>query len=117
MAIQVVEQFSRSSSLGRSDIYFLLNPLPTDFLLYAMGKTESEEVKKALSLYFTGLKPTRVSLRGQDLSRMGYAPGPIYAEIFQDLLRARLDGKLHSRQEEIEYVQQKFAKTDRPLRV
>lgn len=117
MAIQVVEQFSRSSSLGRSDIYFLLNPLPTDFLLYAMGKTESEEVKKALSLYFTGLKPTRVSLRGQDLSRMGYAPGPIYAEIFQDLLRARLDGKLHSRQEEVEYVQQKFAKPDRPLRV
>lgn len=115
-AIQVVDRLSRFSSLGRSDIYFLLNPLPTDFLLYAMGKTESGEVKKALSLYFTGLKPTRVSLSGQDLGRMGYAPGPIYAEIFQELLRAKLDGELHSHQEEIEYVREKFAKTAHPLR-
>jgi tRNA nucleotidyltransferase (CCA-adding enzyme) len=109
MAIQMVDRLSRSSLPARSDIYFLMKPLPTEYLLYAMGKTESEEVKKALSLYFTGLKPTRVSLSGRDLSRMGYAPGPIYSEIFQELLRARLDGKLNSRQEEVEYVQQKFA--------
>ena len=41
---------------------------------------------------------------------MGYTPGPIYSEILQALLRARLDGKLHNRQEEMEFVQQKFDK-------
>jgi tRNA nucleotidyltransferase (CCA-adding enzyme) len=115
-AIQVVDRISRFASLGRSDIYFLLNPLPTEFLLYGMGKTESGTVKKALSLYFTGLKPTRISLNGQDLTQMGYAPGPIYAEILQELLRAKLDGELHSHQEEMEYVQEKFARTPHPLR-
>jgi tRNA nucleotidyltransferase (CCA-adding enzyme) len=114
-AIQVVDRLSRSSSPSRSDIYFLLNPLPTDFLLYAMGKTESGEVQKSFSLYFTRLKPTRVSMSGQDLTRMGYAPGPIYTEILQELLRARLDEELHSHQEELEYVQEKFAKTVHPL--
>jgi hypothetical protein len=39
---------------------------------------------------------------------MGYIPGPIYSEILRALLRARLDKKLHNRQEEIEFVQQKF---------
>ncbi|MBM4330344.1 MAG: CBS domain-containing protein [Deltaproteobacteria bacterium] len=117
MANQVVDRMARLSFLRRSEIYFLLNPLPTDFLLFAMGKTDSEEVKKALSLYFTGLKPTKVSLSGKDLNRMGYPPGPIYTEIFQDLLRARLDGKLHSQQEEVEYVQQKFSKQETRLRV
>ncbi len=114
-AIQVIDRLSRSPSMSRSDIYFLLNPLPTEFLLYAMGKTESGEVQKALSLYFTRLKPTRVSLSGQDLTRMGYAPGPIYAEIFHDLLRAKLDGELHSHQEEMEYVRDKFTKAAHSL--
>ncbi len=58
-----------------------------------------------------------VSLSGQDLTRMGYAPGPSYTEIFQELLRAKLDGELHSHQEEIEYVRGKFAGTAQPLRV
>jgi hypothetical protein len=96
--------------MKRSDIFFLLNSLPTDFLLYAMGKTESEDGKKAISLYFTGLKNMRVSLRGKDLRRMGYIPGPIYTEILRALLRARLDGKLHSRQEETDYVLGNYAK-------
>jgi tRNA nucleotidyltransferase (CCA-adding enzyme) len=104
MSIQVVNRLSHISSIGRSEIYFLLHSLPADFLLFAMGKTQSESVKKAISLYFTGLKSTRVSLSGKDLRRMGYIPGPIYAEILRALLQARLDGKLHSRREEIDYV-------------
>jgi len=104
MSIQVVNRLSHISSIGRSEIYFLLHSLPADFLLFAMGKTQSESVKRAISLYFTGLKSTRVSLSGKDLRRMGYIPGPIYAEILRALLQARLDGKLHSRREEIDYV-------------
>jgi tRNA nucleotidyltransferase (CCA-adding enzyme) len=109
-AIQVVQRLSHSPAVRRSDLFLLLNSLPTEFLLYAMGKTESEGVKKAISLYFTGLKSTKVSLGGKDLRRMGYIPGPIYSEILRALLRARLDQKLHNRQEEIEFVQQKFDK-------
>jgi len=108
MAIQVVLRLAHSASMKRSDLYFLLHPLPPDFLLYAMGKTETEDVKKAISLYFTGLKRTRVSLSGKDLRRMGYKPGPIYAEILQSLLRARLDGKLQNHQDEVEYVLHRF---------
>ena len=109
-AIQVVQRLSHSPAMRRSDLFLLLDSLPTEFLLYAMGKTESEGVKKAISLYFTGLKSTKVSLGGKDLRRMGYIPGPIYSEILRALLRARLDQKLHNRQEEIEFVQQKFDK-------
>jgi tRNA nucleotidyltransferase (CCA-adding enzyme) len=117
ISVQVVNRISHSSTMKRSDIFFLLNSLPTDFLLYAMGKTESEDVKKAISLYFTGLKSIKVSLRGRDLRRMGYIPGPIYTEILQALLRGRLNGKLHSRQEEMDYVLERFAKpSSSPLR-
>jgi len=109
-SIQVVHRLAHSPSMKGSDLYLLLESLPTEFLLYAMGKTESEGVKKAISLYFTGLKSTKVSLSGKDLRRMGYIPGPIYSEILRALLRARLDKKLHNRQEEIDFVQQRFDK-------
>jgi len=109
-SIQVVHRLAHSPSMRGSDLYLLLDSLPTEFLLYAMGKTESESVKKAISLYFTGLKSTKVSLSGKDLRRMGYIPGPIYSEILRALLRARLDKKLHNRQEEIDFVQQRFDK-------
>ena len=113
MTLQAIDRISHSAPLEPSEIYFLLNPLDTSHLLFAMGRTESEEVKKAISLYFTRLKRTRVALSGKDLRRMGYVPGPVYAEILQSLLRAKLDGKLHSPQEEAEYVQQKFGRGEK----
>jgi len=107
-AIEVVHRLSQTPHIKRSDLYFLLCSLPTDFLLYSMGGSESQETKKAISLYFTELKRVRTSLRGRDLKRMGFVPGPIYTEILHSILRAKLDGKLASRQEELEFVQQKF---------
>ncbi len=104
----ITHRLSRTQK--RSEIYSLLNPLPTEFLLYAMGKTASEEAKKNISLYFTTLKNIRVSLRGKDLKQMGLPPGPVYTEIFQALLRARLDGKLATREEELDFVRRKYGK-------
>jgi tRNA nucleotidyltransferase (CCA-adding enzyme) len=108
MAFQVAQRLSPQPFPGRSEVYFLLNPLPTDFLLYVMGRTDAEAAKKAVSLYFTELKKVRVSLGGQDLKRMGFAPGPIFKEILQALLRAKLEGKLVSRQDELNFVAKKF---------
>jgi tRNA nucleotidyltransferase (CCA-adding enzyme) len=121
MAVQVVHRLSSSPPPGRSEIYSLLHPLPTDFLLYAMGKTEEERVKKAISLYFTELKRMKVLLAGKDLKKMGFVPGPVYTAILQDLLRRRLEEKISSRQEEIDFVLKKYnprqpVRSERPNR-
>jgi len=108
MAIQVVHRLFSSPPPGRSEVFFLLNPLPVDFILYAMGRSEEEGVKKSISMYFTELKRVKVSLRGKDLKKMGFVPGPIYAEILQAVLRARLEGKISSRQEEIDFVLKRY---------
>ena len=108
MAVQVAHRLSSSPSPGRSEIYFLLHPLPTEFLLYGMGRAEEERVKKAISLYFTELKRMKVSVAGKDLKKMGFIPGPVYTEILQDLLRRRLEGKISSRQEEVDFVLKKY---------
>jgi len=107
-AHQTIQRLSYSASLKRSELYSLLHPLPTPFLLYAMGRTESEEAKKAISVYFTELKRMRTFLSGKDLKKMGFPPGPIYHEILQALLRERLEGRIHSADAERTFVRENF---------
>jgi poly(A) polymerase len=47
-------------------------------------------------------------LRGKDLIEMGYTPGPIFAEMLQQIEDAQLGGELTSRQAAIDWVKQKY---------
>ena len=110
-AHQILQRLTYSAALERSDLHALLHPLPTPFLLYAMGRTESGEAKRAISVYFTELKRLRTSLSGKDLKKMGFPPGPLYHEILQALLRERLDGRIQSAEAERAFVHQNFGAT------
>jgi tRNA nucleotidyltransferase (CCA-adding enzyme) len=39
---------------------------------------------------------------------MGFQPGPLYKEIFTRLLEASLNGKVGTKEEEIEFVKERF---------
>lgn len=89
-------------------IYTLLSQYDTEFLLFIMAKANSENVKKIISSYFTRLKGVKVSLKGRDLKEAGFKPGPLYKEIFDSLLEARLNNAVHNRNEEMCFVMEKF---------
>jgi tRNA nucleotidyltransferase (CCA-adding enzyme) len=90
--------------LRRSQVYTILDPLCTEAKLFMMAKTEDEKVKREISLYFTSLKHVGTSLTGRDLIAMGFKPGPLFREIMHDLLMARLDQKIRSKEDEISFV-------------
>ncbi|HLG43388.1 MAG TPA: hypothetical protein VI337_00080, partial [Nitrospirales bacterium] len=50
-------------------------------------------------------------LRGDDLRALGIRPGPIYRDILNSLLYARLDGHVQSRDDELRFVRSRFART------
>ncbi len=90
------------------EVYRLLSPLEDEVLLYMMAKATKKEVKKAISLFITQWRQTRVSLNGKDLQEMGIPPGPIYREIFERLLEARLEGEVETESDERELVRREF---------
>jgi tRNA nucleotidyltransferase (CCA-adding enzyme) len=94
--------------MSKSDIYQLLSPLPTEALLFIMAKAGPETGRKAISLYFTQLKSIKISVKGEDLKTLGLPPGPLYKKILGALLDERMNGKLLTRKDEIEYVKQHF---------
>ena len=107
-AISVGQGFYRKAKLKASEIYHLLEDLDSEWLLFVMAKTQQEETRRAISLYFRNLKEVRPDLRGKDLKDMGISPGPIYRKILDSLLDGRLNGELTSREEEVDFVQRYF---------
>jgi len=88
----------------RSEIYELLDPIPTEVKLFMTAKTTQNLTRKYISLYFTQLKDIKPILRGADLIKMGIKPGPEIKKRLNDLLKARLDEGVITRQDEMDYI-------------
>ena len=88
----------------RSEIYTVLDPLPTEAKLFMMAKTTQMTTRRYISLYFTQLKNTKPLLTGGDLVQMGIKPGPSIRKTLADLLKARLDEQVMTRQDEMKYI-------------
>jgi tRNA nucleotidyltransferase (CCA-adding enzyme) len=103
-ADQALLELFRLKKPNRSQIYRLLSPIGTEFLLYMMAKSRQEPSKRFISLYFTHLKHLKPELTGRDIIALGYQPGPQIREILSRLHMARLNEKVQSKQEEIELI-------------
>lgn len=90
------------------ELYTLLNKYDTETLLYLMARANSEKIKRLISLFFTRLRGVSILLHGKDLVEMGFAPGPLFRNIMEKLLEARLNGLVKNRDDEIAFVKKHF---------
>jgi tRNA nucleotidyltransferase (CCA-adding enzyme) len=104
----VLEELSKRVARGRqilhSELYQWLKSLPVEILIHMMAITSKEEVRRNISLYFTKLCNVRIAITGNDLHKLGIPRGPVYREILDKLLDAKLDGKVETREDELEMV-------------
>ncbi len=80
----------------------LLTGLADETLIFIMAKDKSESVKRQVSAYLTTYRHVKPSLTGRDLQAMGLKPGPLYRNILDALLAARLNGEVNTEAEERE---------------
>ena len=105
---RLLDRLYRMETDDNYSIYTLLSQYDTEFLLFIMAKANNEKIKKLISNYFTRLKSVSISLKGKDLKNMGLTPGPLYKEIFDALLEARLKNSVNSKKEELDFVKTRF---------
>jgi tRNA nucleotidyltransferase (CCA-adding enzyme) len=89
-------------------IYYAFHSLGIPTILFTIAQAKDERHKKAISWYLTTLRNIKPSLKGKDLKAMGYTPGPLFNRVLKAVLDARLEGKLRSREEEIQFIKEKF---------
>jgi tRNA nucleotidyltransferase (CCA-adding enzyme) len=105
---EIARRLESKRRIRRSELYELLEPLSTEVKLFMMAKTTKKATKKWISLFFTKLRGQRSMLKGRDLIRLGVRPGPMMKEILANLLRARLDQRIKTRDDEINYVKRTY---------
>ena len=97
-------KMAKQRILKNSELYHLLSPLTTECLLYLMAKVTRNEAKKSVSKFLAKLKHTKIKTTGGDLKKLGLLPGKLYKRILDNLLNAKLDGKVQNKSDEIAFV-------------
>jgi tRNA nucleotidyltransferase (CCA-adding enzyme) len=103
-ALESLQWLIRHLPVDNSTLFHRLAGLRTELILFMMAASDHEKVKKAISLYFTNLRRTSIALKGEDLKRLGVAPGPIYREVLQAVLNAKLNGRVETYEEEVAFA-------------
>ncbi|WP_035261406.1 CBS domain-containing protein [Desulfonatronum lacustre] len=75
-----------------SELFFILNQLPLESVLFLMARGQKEEMRRNISLFLTQLRTQKVAVTGKDLKAMGLPPGPHYSEILRAVQAAMIDG-------------------------
>jgi len=96
----------RNLPLSNSTLFHQLSGFKIELALYMMAVTKNENVKKSISSYFTRLRHIHPAVTGKDLLKMGLEPGPVFKEILQAVLDAKLNDQLKTRYDEIDFVKE-----------
>ena len=91
--------------LSPSSIYRLLHGYSLQAVTANSLACDSPLARQHIQLFLDKLRYVKPALTGDDLQKMGIAPGPRMKEILQRLHQARLDGKVTSKQGEKKLVE------------
>jgi len=90
--------------ITRQEMYWALINFKTECLLYMMALSKNEEIQKAISNFYTHHRHVSTIIKGRDLLAIGIRPGPIYTKILNLILNEKLDEKLTTRKEELDFA-------------
>ena len=95
-------------NLKPSDIFKLLEPLSYEVVLLTKAHYGNKRLNNYISRFLKLYNGVSNLVSGKDLIRMGLTPGPRYKEILDELLYLRLDGRLRTRTQQINWIKEKI---------
>jgi tRNA nucleotidyltransferase (CCA-adding enzyme) len=97
---KLIRELSRDG-IRPSEIFDLLEPLSYEVILLAKAKSKNRNIQRHIENFLKIYNGTHIYISGDDLRKLGIAPGPDYQKIFKKVLHAKLNGKIKARQEEV----------------
>ncbi|MFH1406641.1 MAG: CCA tRNA nucleotidyltransferase [Candidatus Omnitrophota bacterium] len=94
----------KKTSIAPHAVYQALEPLSFEAILYAMAKSSGKTAYRHMSCFFGKYNSMRLAITGKDIKAAGFKPGPYFRGILEKTLYAKIDGKLHGREEELTYA-------------
>ena len=88
---------------SNSVLYSYLNVVPDELkiIISAVSKNHYDNVLR----FFTRLKHIKMEITGEDLKSLNYKPSKDYKIVFDGIMKAKLDGKIHTREQELKLAE------------
>ncbi len=99
----------KKDDLSMSGLFAILSRMPVEGVLLLMALYHEDAITKHLSHFLTRLYLEKPDITGEDLKDLGVPPGPLYTTILEQVLAAKLDGKVVSREEQLKLAGAVFA--------
>ncbi len=103
-AEQSIRLIEKSYPVSNQQMYWWLIPFKTECLLFMLALTKNESVRKAISHFYTHQRKTHPLIGGKEIKSVGIKPGPVYSTILNKIIDEKLDGKLNTMEQEIEFA-------------
>ena len=94
--------------LRPSEVVDILSSFPVDAIRAQLDLAPATLQRERLSAYLERLNAIRPECTGDDLIAAGVPQGPLVGELLDDLKRARLDGLVKSKDEELAFVRRRL---------
>ena len=101
----ILPRLRSSEDVRSSEIYTMLRTLDEAAIQGCALREGDSRAGRRLTLYLNELRHIKLMLNGDELLALGVPQGPQIGELLQALLTARLDGRVKTRQDEINFVQ------------
>lgn len=95
-----IARLSRKN-IKSSKVFSLLEPLSFEVIILIMAKYKNKNIQKHIGDFFEIYNSIRLCVSGHDLNKSGIKPGPIYQKVLKQILNAKLDGMIKTREEEL----------------
>lgn len=89
-----------------SEVYKILKPLPQVAVFYLYLYSSNKKVSFYIKRFLTKYQNARLAIDGNDLKRLGFNPGQEIGNALEHILYEKMDGKVSSKQEELELAGQ-----------
>ncbi len=91
-----------------STVYAKLSPIYPEVIIYLVAKLKIRSDRVKLLRFLRKFESTKLKIGGEDLKKIGFTPGPIFNKVLNALYMEKLDSRLKSRKEELEFIRKKF---------
>lgn len=94
-----------------SNIYYFLKEVPNELLLSILiDKNRNVQTTRRIEDYLNNYKKASLYISGNDLTKMGMKPNPIYAKILKLIFYLQLNGILKNREDELAFIKKLMQK-------
>jgi tRNA nucleotidyltransferase (CCA-adding enzyme) len=91
-----------------SEIFLRIRPIYPEAVIYLIARLNDTRLRNKLFDFWDRFVKAKPSIKGEDLKKMGFIPGPIFNKILEAVFLAKLDGRVGNLRGEREFVSLKF---------